>query len=274
MPKSDFKYVFAGLIFLGISLVIFLILGFLKWPGSEIICYPNTCYCEEVHINEILRERINTLSNVFPMITGCIVLWMIQKDTNKIPQDQRNLMNQPSKFAILYGFLVLFIGVSSSFFHASLTDSAGKLDTYGMNLYVLFYIFYNLKTFTKISENRIIIYYIIGAITIGILTQTIISPSTMFNIVTTIVILFEMLFLIAQHYITQLYWIHRDWKWFYLGLGCFLFGFLIWNLSYTGAVLCNPLSLFQGHSVWHFFIGLASLFFYLYLRSERIQKTK
>ena len=61
----------------------------------------------------------------------------------------------------------------------------------------------------------------------------------------------------------------RDTKWFFLAFVPFFIGFIIWILSVTGAPLCDPYSLFQGHAVWHFFSGLAPFLIVKYVRTEK-----
>jgi hypothetical protein len=60
----------------------------------------------------------------------------------------------------------------------------------------------------------------------------------------------------------------RRMPWFWAGLGSFAAANVIWNLSRTGGVWCDSLSLVQGHAVWHLLSAVSVGCFYRYLRDE------
>ena len=49
----------------------------------------------------------------------------------------------------------------------------------------------------------------------------------------------------------------------------FAIAVVFWALSFTGAPLCDPNSLLQGHALWHLLaMALTPFFIFLYLRDE------
>jgi dihydroceramidase len=57
--------------------------------------------------------------------------------------------------------------------------------------------------------------------------------------------------------------------WLALGLGTFALALLVWRLSWTGAPLCDPSSLLQGHALWHILAeAVAPLMFFAHFRRE------
>ena len=62
--------------------------------------------------------------------------------------------------------------------------------------------------------------------------------------------------------------VSRDLRWLGLAGGIFLIGLVIWRLSHTGAPLCYPESLLQGHAVWHLLCAISTAAIFVYYQSE------
>jgi hypothetical protein len=50
---------------------------------------------------------------------------------------------------------------------------------------------------------------------------------------------------------------------------CFVLAIVIWRLSHTGAPLCEPTSLVQGHAIWHLLCAGATVFIFLAYTNEK-----
>ena len=61
----------------------------------------------------------------------------------------------------------------------------------------------------------------------------------------------------------------RDLRWLGLAAGVFLIGLVIWRLSHTGAPLCYPASLVQGHAIWHLLCAVSTAAIFVHYQSER-----
>ena len=60
-------------------------------------------------------------------------------------------------------------------------------------------------------------------------------------------------------------------RWILRFVTVFLTALFIWVLSRTGAVLCDPGSLIQGHAIWHILNGVGIYFLYRYWVSEHAE---
>jgi hypothetical protein len=50
--------------------------------------------------------------------------------------------------------------------------------------------------------------------------------------------------------------------------GCFALAFVVWRLSHTGASLCDPSSLLQGHAIWRLLCAGATVCIFLAYAAE------
>jgi predicted membrane channel-forming protein YqfA (hemolysin III family) len=44
---------------------------------------------------------------------------------------------------------------------------------------------------------------------------------------------------------------------------------VVWFAFDVYKILCNPDSVLQPHSLWHFFASVSAFYFYMYIRSEK-----
>jgi hypothetical protein len=59
------------------------------------------------------------------------------------------------------------------------------------------------------------------------------------------------------------------WPWFLLGMASYLLAFAIWQTGKPAHSWCNPDSLVQAHGIWHLLSATATIFFFVFLRTER-----
>ncbi len=272
---SRFKYFLIGILYVLILGTIFILIGLKGWQGEYGGCTPsNPCFCETIHVDAIIREPSQTWSNLALIFAGLVILlWIGSEKNQNIPQEQQNPMNQQSVYSILYGFLTFNIGIASFWFHASLLRYAEFMDTFAMNMYILFLLCYIIIRFAKKSEKLFLIVYIPLVCILGIAEWFINNgwiSTYIFSIFAGIGMIIEIISLILM-YKSKKYTngISRNWKWFVAGIFSFFFSFLIWNLSLPDKILCYPDSWLQGHSFWHIGTALSTIFLYLYLRSEK-----
>ena len=62
----------------------------------------------------------------------------------------------------------------------------------------------------------------------------------------------------------------RTYKWFILGMISYLSAFAIWLTGVPDHASCSPDSVIQAHGIWHLLTALATYFFFLHYRSEKI----
>ena len=56
--------------------------------------------------------------------------------------------------------------------------------------------------------------------------------------------------------------------WGLLSAAAIVAAFVVWNLSLTGCVCCNPDSVIQGHGLWHLLCAVSLCFLFRYYVSE------
>ena len=61
--------------------------------------------------------------------------------------------------------------------------------------------------------------------------------------------------------------------WFLLGVVSYFSAFTIWQTGKPDHSLCNPDSLIQAHGIWHLLSALATLSFFIFLRTEKFERT-
>jgi len=64
----------------------------------------------------------------------------------------------------------------------------------------------------------------------------------------------------------------RHFPWYFVGMFLYISAFVIWLQGYPDQPLCNPDSLIQPHGIWHILCSLATLSFFVFLRTEQIKK--
>lgn len=272
-----FKYFFAlGIGYCVIWGAFFLIMGINGWQGELGGCTSiNPCFCEEIIMNALVREKSQTWSNLALIFSGLgILFWLDRSKKNPLTSlSNQNPMVEPSFYSILYGFLTINIGVGSFWFHGSLLRYAEFMDTFAMNMYIIFILYYLLIRLIKKSEKFFLLLYIPTVVVVGIAEWFINSgwiSVWIFSTLAGIGMSVESISLILMYKSKKhLKWIIREWKWFVAGIGSFFLSFLIWNLSLPGSVLCNPYTWLQGHSFWHVGVAASTFLLYLYVRSER-----
>ena len=62
----------------------------------------------------------------------------------------------------------------------------------------------------------------------------------------------------------------RTYKWYFLGMIAYFSAFAIWLTGVPDHNLCEPDSIIQAHSIWHLLSALATYFFFLHFRDEKI----
>ena len=72
-----------------------------------------------------------------------------------------------------------------------------------------------------------------------------------------------------DHFIND--WYSIDGKAFFIVL-CLLYfaAFFIWNYGVPDNEYCKPDSLIQAHGIWHLLSAVATYFFFLHYRSEKV----
>jgi len=272
------RYFVLGIGYCVIWGILFFIMGLNGWQGKISDCNPTSpCFCETIIMDAIIREKSQTWSNLALILSGLgILFWLDRRDTESYPKNHQNPMTSRTLYSVLYGFLVINIGIGSFWFHGSMLRYAGFMDTFAMNMYVIFFLYYNLIRLTRKSDRLFLVLYIPTILIVGIVEWFVNNgwiSVLIFSILAGIAMASESIVQILMHKSKKHFtWISRDWRWFVAGIGSFFLSFLIWNLSLPGKILCFPDTWIQGHSFWHIGVALSTFFLYLYIRSEKVDE--
>ncbi|HLM03092.1 MAG TPA: ceramidase domain-containing protein [Pyrinomonadaceae bacterium] len=252
-----------------IAFFIFVATGF---PGEKDTCVDdrphNTCYCEKYNEREInqpgIRQPSNTWFNLYAVGTSFLVALFIYFDRKKYAGSAPNVIGSNSFIADLYIFAVLFLGLGSMWFHASLTTWGGVFDGISMYVYAAYLVFYSIRRFWNADWFFWVGY---GA---TVILFTILHAAGVPSVI-------NIMILVAAYAAIEIYIWVRTGKWMqgktltralWIGsLVSILLATVFWALSQTGGPLCDPESAFQPHGMlWHPLAGLMAVLLYFYWR--------
>ena len=229
-----------------------------------------TTFCELNHFDQLIVQPSNTWSNIGFIIGGLIILSINKNDTKYYGKNTiNNLLTKYPHFSYLFGGTLLFLGLSSFIYHASLTYFFQKLDITGMYFVLISAITYNVyKLFPHIRFKNVVFSSHKFMITCGLalmlffylylwkLPLNIVFPSLV------LVFFFMNLYVYAKvkHSIPI--------------KGVLITSFVTISISFTfwildkTSLLCSPSSPFQGHALWHILNATSIVLLYFYYRSE------
>ena len=238
------------------------------YPGGPDECIIlGDCYCEAIGPG-IAGQPANSWSNLGFVAIGLLVLadaGRRRRGTSRMAIDDR--------YVILYGAVGIFLGLGSFAFHGSLRAWGGYVDVISMHAFLAFILAYDLARIHDKPWRWFAAWF--GGLMIGFSAAIFSLPpehgKTLFAGLVVVTLLVEA----AVSYPALRPWSPvriepRRVPWFWAGLGSFAAANVIWNLSRTGGVWCDPLSLFQGHAVWHLLSAVSVGCLYRYLRDESV----
>jgi hypothetical protein len=267
-----------GGVALGFSLAIllpFLLFVGLGWPGDTDACVTrrtdnarNSCYCEAFSRRQIgepgVRQPINTWSNLYALITGGVVAALVYRNRARGPHPGSNRMRSTSFYPLLYICVVIFLGLGSMWFHASLVRWGGVFDNLSMYTFANFLWLYSLAR----ASNWDWPFYI-GYPTFTVLF-TVLNALGIAGF--TIVLVVTLAYFALEITIAFMPTVRSDvfgYLAYYLPAALsFLAAVIVWQLSQSGGPLCFPNG-FQFHGVWHVLAGVTAFMLYLYWRHVR-----
>jgi hypothetical protein len=247
------------------------------WPGSPDSCVfertataSNTCYCELFKQAEIgkpgVRQPFNTWSNLYSIGAGAFLAVMVYLNRAHGLPAGRNRMRSTDFYPLLYIGVVIFLGLGSMWFHASLVQWGGVVDNLSMYTFAVFLWSYTLVRMTNRDwpfyatyPTAVVLFTVLNAL--GIPGWAIIVVLTFAYFVCEGLIAFTMpqvrsdSFGVAAYYAPAL---------ISFGAAC-----LVWMFSQSGERLCAAAATFQWHAVWHWLAGVTAVLLYFYWRAAR-----
>lgn len=256
------------------ALVIWWVNNQQQWYGmwDKFYTYSDieSSFCEKIDLKKVVRQPINTFSNIVYLIFGLAIIRRGWKDQSK--RNRYNIISANPFYSITYGFILLYTFAASTFFHSSLLIFANRLDfsaVYSLSLFPLMYFTHR-----------------VWLMRLGLPSNT-----RHYKSMWTLIVLFTALYIALTFFIPD-----GTGKYVVLGIiACMItFGVLVeradpgktnrryltwciasllfavmWFAFDVYKILCEPESIIQPHSLWHLFAGIAAFYFYMYIRSER-----
>jgi hypothetical protein len=279
--QEEIEMVYRGFIVWGAGIVVvlgvFLIFVAAGWPGDVNSCVhdtPNSCYCEAFNLHDAIagtsgvRQPVNTWFNLYSILTSGIVALFVYCDRKA--GGSRNPIRSNSLIPDLFIFAVLFLGLGSMWFHASIKAWGGVTDQLSMFVYAVFLIFYSIR---RLWNNEVF-FWICYPITVFLFT--VIAAFWTWEFASLILILI----LVAIYLVFEFIIFGRTGKWWqgkpltivlwWAAVVAIGMATLFWALSRTPlSKLCDPHSAFQPHGLlWHPLAGVMAVLLYFYWRED------
>ena len=249
---------------LGIALSLDFVLDSSVWTGMKVSQSAVTVeYCEFNHPERLFHQPINTYSNLIYFFYGLIVFQLALKDLKLVEVKRVNSVRSSSYLSILLAANFIYLSFGSAFFHSSLTWIGQRVDmnaTYGLTLSLICIGFVQVLVKKQLTK-QIQVGLVVGMLLLiaGFLPLALQISSS---------ILLPSLFLILLVLGIINYFQYPAKRIPLLSLLSFvLLAVAIQIRSMDVAKInCDPMSIWQGHALWHFLTATSSLCMYLYFR--------
>ena len=246
-------------------------------------CMPDACFCEAIG-SGFIRQPIDTWSNLAFVLVGLLIL----EDVLRPSSARSNLLAQRRVYGIIYAVAALLIGLGSWFYHASLTFVGQWFDVMGMYLLGTFMVLYTIARLRPLSGRAFTLSYVLFNVALGF--SLIVVPELrryLFGILLVVTIVLEVVIRYRSRGLpvsgaTRRRAAGRSRKrsdytdrlkpqlqnsYFIAALLIYVLAQIIWTLD-LNHIVCDPVSVLQGHAVWHVLTALSAGLLYLYYRSE------
>jgi hypothetical protein len=207
-------------------------------------CLPHDCFCEG-DLGGAVRQPINTVSNLAFVLVGA---WLFARAGGE---------RRPA-FARFYAAIVVCIGLSSAFYHASLSFVGQSFDVLAI------YLLPTLVMLDNAAHERrrpiASLAWIYAAVNGAFIAMITAAPATRRPLVGVL----ALALVLSERRAGRV----RDPKLLAWAMGSFVVAFAFW-IPDRFQWLCGPASLPNGHALWHCLSAAAALLLYRYLASEK-----
>lgn len=223
-------------------------------------------YCEYNHPDRFFHQPINTYSNLAYFFLGLIVFQWGLKDLKTKPNSLENSISRFPVISLLAGICLMYLGIGSAFFHASLTYAGQRVDmngTYGITLVLIAVGLLNV--FLKGKPRKQVEFFVTIFLILLILAFYFIAPMV------SSAVLLPAMFLILLVLVLINYFQYRKQKYLILGVMGFVLLFFAIKIRTLDVqkINCDPYSIWQGHALWHLLTASSSFMTYSFFRFIR-----
>jgi hypothetical protein len=265
----------------GILVLVLLVLGVCRyyqgrdvWNGwAESLELRHPAYAERVHLDEVLRTRSDTWSNLAYVLVGFYALALGWYDLRRQASANAGYVTRTPAMSILLGAACCFLGFGSGLFHASLTRRGQQLDVAAM--------YSPLVVFIAINVGRWVPRLNTGGGRAGVPTWPILAClalvvsfllyeykwSMRSSVVLPTLILIVAAFVVADRFQRRR---RLSVPLMLLSLAALVAARICWVMDVKGT-FSGPDTWLQGHAVWHLLTALSLATIYLYYRTEEYE---
>lgn len=223
-------------------------------------CVPGHCFCE--HAAGFPDQLANSVSSfAFVLLGAWVVLSRRTGLRATLAPGIRKPATREDVLIPLLGITMLFIGVSSFFYHATLSFFGQFLDIFSMYTFGLLLFFGALYRAGRLRGSYALAGFVAASIVFGLLQFA--FPDARRILFTALLvpgIILELTPWVTGHSPRS----RRVWA-IYAGLGVMVVAYGIWLLDQTPA-FCDPGSLLQGHAIWHVLGAVAAFLVFIHYR--------
>ncbi len=215
----------------------------------------------------IIKQPANSWSNMAFIAIGLLIGWQAMKKKFH-HKTNRNRMTSTLFFPTFLATLTVLLGPGSMAMHATTASAGGYFDMLSMYLLASFIFAYAFIRFFNLNE---FIFFIMFLVVLGFCHYVHFYDGKVFGIIDVNIVfgLFAVGGVIIEYLNYLIYKNQINIKWALVFSTIFLLSFLIWNLSRTDAIFCDPNSLLQGHAIWHILDAITVYYMYRFYVSEK-----
>jgi predicted membrane channel-forming protein YqfA (hemolysin III family) len=237
------------------------------WEGMVISKSALTVeYCEFNHPERLFHQPMNTYSNLIYFFYGLMVFQLGWKDWKAFANREANTVGKFPYLSLLLAANFIYLSLGSAFFHSSLTWIGQRMDmnaTYGLTLSLICIGMVQVVVKKELSKQFQIILLlgmlllIVGFLPLALqISSAVLLPA-----------LFLVLLLLGIGNYLQ-YRTQRSPLLLILSFVLLAVAIQVRTLD-VAKINCDPLSIWQGHALWHFLTATSSLCMYFYFRSVK-----
>jgi predicted membrane channel-forming protein YqfA (hemolysin III family) len=237
------------------------------WEGMVISKSALTVeYCEFNHPERLFHQPMNTYSNLIYFFYGLLVFQLGWKDWKAFANREANTVGKFPYLSLLLAANFIYLSLGSAFFHSSLTWIGQRMDmnaTYGLTLSLICIGMVQVVVKKELSKQFQIILLlgmlllIVGFLPLALqISSAVLLPA-----------LFLVLLLLGIGNYLQ-YRTQRSPLLLILSFVLLAVAIQVRTLD-VAKINCDPLSIWQGHALWHFLTATSSLCMYFYFRSVK-----
>jgi hypothetical protein len=252
-----------GLLF-GIALALDYSLDSSVWEGMVVSQSALTVeYCEFNHPERFFHQPVNTYSNLIYFFYGMVVFQLGWKDWKAFTNREANTVRKFPYLSLLLAANFIYLSIGSAFFHSSLTWMGQRMDmnaTYGLTLSLIGIGLVQVSVKKELSSRMQL--GIVGGLLLLIASFLPLALQISSSILLPSLFLFLLVLGIINYfqYSAQRIPVLG-------GLSFILLAVAIQIRALDVAkVNCDPMSIWQGHALWHLLTATSSLCMYFYFQ--------